>query len=158
MWILSFALSLFFFAGCTSELDQHMNACKEAFPSYAETMSGIQEEWEDTFEVAISTSRIALDGPVGDLQSIRREARNVTPPDCMADAHQRYLEGMDTFINFFLEFMADADAEPDETDISIAQLKMAGMVNSIEQYENDPEAFFEEIRGVAATATAESAK
>lgn len=149
-------LSVSLFTGCTSELDKHINSCKEDFPIYAESMSEIQSKWEDTFEIAISTSRISLAGPVGNLQNIRREASKVTAPDCIADSHENYLEGMDTFIDIFLDFMSDADAEPDELDINIAQLQILGIASVLERYEDDPEVFFEELRELAATATAES--
>ena len=156
IWILLLIFSCIFLASCASELDQQMDACEEAFPSYAEEMSEIQAEWKDTLEIAVSTSRIALAGPVGELQDSRRQANKVTPPDCMTDSHERYLRGMDTFIDFFLDFMADADVEPNELEISIAQIQLLSIAAAIEQYEDDPEAFFEELRGIAATATAES--
>jgi hypothetical protein len=92
------------------------------------------------------------------LQDIRREASKITPPGCVADSHEKYLEGMGTFIDFFLDFMADSDAEPDELEINIAQLQMLMIATTLEQYEDDPEIFFEEFRDLAATATAEASE
>lgn len=158
MWSLALILCCIFVSSCTSELDRQISDCRDAFPTYAQSMNEIQEEWEDTFEVALSTSRISLAGPVGDLQDIRRDAEKVVPPECVLDSHEGYVEGMDTYIDFFLDFMADADAEPDELDITLAELKMSIIPGAIEQYEDDPEAFFEELRGFSATATAESAE
>jgi hypothetical protein len=147
---------LLLLVGCSSELDKMVEECQEQFPPYAEEMAEIGEEWADTLDIAASTSRIALSGPVGELQAIRREASRLEPPVCFADEHENYLEGMDTFIGFFLDFMADADSEPDETDINIASLQMLVLQASIEQYEEDPESFFEEFKELAATATAEA--
>ena len=151
MWLFVLVLGFIFLTNCTSQLDQQINDCRDAFPSYVESMSEIQEEWEDTFEVALSTSRISLAGPVGDLQDIRREAEKVISPVCMVDSHEGYVEGMETYIDFFLDFMADADAEPDEFEISLAELKMSIIPATIEQYEGDPEAFFEETSPAAPT-------
>ena len=154
--VVIFLALLLFLVGCSSEFDKMMDECQEQFPTYAEQMTEIQQEWEDSIDVAASTSRIALAGPVGELQSIRREASRIKPPVCIAEDHESYLEGMDTFIGFFLDFMADADTEPDELDINIASIQMLSVIASIEQYQEDPEAFFAEVRGYIATATAEA--
>lgn len=158
MQVFALIIGCTLFVSCTSELDQQMEACQEAFPAYAEAMSDIQAEWDDTFDIAASTSRIALAGPVADLQNIRREANKLTPPVCIADSHESYLDGMDAFIELLLDFMADVDTESDESEVMLAQVEMLRLTFALEQYKQDPAGFFEEMRGVAATATAESAE
>jgi len=142
--------------GCTSEFEQVLAECEEQFPAYIEQINEINEEWEDAFEVAASTSRIALSGPVGELQAIQREASDLEPPDCLADDHEGYLVGMETFIGLFLGFMADPDFEPADLDISIASLQMAWVPEIIDMFEEDPESLFSEMRGAMETVTAEA--
>jgi len=155
-WILILLVSAFILTSCSSALDKEIDECREQFPPYAEQMTEIIEEWDDAFDIAASTSRIALSGPVGELQAIRREAGRVDPPVCVVDVHDYYLEGMDTFIGFFLGFMADPDSKSDELDISFASLQMRMVTAGVEKYKADPEVFFDEYRELAGTATAEA--
>lgn len=61
--------------------------------------------WEDAVKVASTTSRISLSGPVANLQSLRREADQLTVAPCMDRAKSSLLEGMSSTIDGFLEFM-----------------------------------------------------
>lgn len=53
----------------------------------AENLEEIAERWDDAIDIASSTSRIALSGPVSDLQEIRRETRQQEWPECARAAH-----------------------------------------------------------------------
>lgn len=149
---------LFFLAGCSSEMQQSIDECEEQFPPYAEKMGEIQAEWDDAIEMAASTSRIALTGPVSDLQAIRREASGAEPPVCVTARHEVYLTGMDSFISFFLDFMSDADSELDDSEIRLATLNMMSLTSSLERYEKDPERYFEDLRGGAAALETQEAE
>lgn len=61
--------------------------------------------WEDAVKVASTTSRISLSGPVANLQSLRREADQLTVAPCMDRAKSSLLEGMSSTTDGFLEFM-----------------------------------------------------
>lgn len=61
--------------------------------------------WEDAVKVASTTSRISLSGPVANLQSIRREAEQLTVAPCMDRAKSSLIESMGSTIDGFLEFM-----------------------------------------------------
>ena len=43
----------------------------------ADELEGFTEEWDDAFEIATSTSRISLAGPVAVLQEIKRNTADV---------------------------------------------------------------------------------
>ena len=63
------------------------------------------QEWEDVLAVASSTGRIALSGPVQDLQRIRRDVQRQEWPECAEDAHTNLIAMMDATIDGFLAFM-----------------------------------------------------
>lgn len=71
-------------------------------------------EWDDAVDVAASTSRIALSGPVSDLQAIRRDVQRQEWPECASTAHDHLIQHMDYTIDSFLAFMqnkSDSDVE-----------------------------------------------
>ena len=144
-------------AGCSSEGDRVMKACEEEIPGYMDQMADYAEEWKDAYKIATATSRIALSGPVGELQEIRREASKVVPPECVAEEHDSYLEGMDTYIGMILDFMADSEFEADESEIFFASIYIEILPRLVEEYEKDPQGLMNLIRGSAATSTAQAA-
>ena len=150
-------LILISLTGCGQSLDRMVEDCRADFPAYADAFSEVDQEWEDALNIASSTSRIALSGPVGQLQEIRRDASRLTPPACIADLHEDYIEGMDIVIGYFLDFMADVDADTDSDEITRALTQMAKLAVMLELYQEDPDALFEVLRNLAATATAEAA-
>ncbi|MBI3158123.1 MAG: hypothetical protein HYZ26_00805 [Chloroflexi bacterium] len=70
----------------------------------------IAEEWDDAVSLAGSTSRIALSGPIGDLQDIRRDLMRLRVPACLVDAQIHLTRTMDNTIEAFLAF---ASQRPD---------------------------------------------
>lgn len=64
------------------------------------------QRWDDAADIAGSTGRINLSGPVGDLQAIRREAGRLDIPFCAEEAHEHLLRSMELYIDAFLAFMA----------------------------------------------------
>jgi len=64
-------------------------------------------EWDDVCAVAHSTSRIALSGPVAELQRIRREWREVEPPEGLGEFHENIVAFQDATIEGFLAFMEE---------------------------------------------------
>ncbi len=81
----------------------------------AENLNEIAERWDDALDVASSTSRIALSGPVGDLQEIRRETRQQDWPECAQAAQQELVEMMDEMIKGFIAFMGqESESEVQE--------------------------------------------
>ena len=66
----------------------------------------ILDEFYDAYEVASSTSRIALANPVGEMQDIKRRAEDIEVPVCMDQVKSNYIKGMKKAINGFLSFMS----------------------------------------------------
>ena len=86
--------------------------CYVEAEEYLNSLIGLSDRWFDAVEIADSTSRIALSGPVGELQAIRREIGVVEGPDCAAKAGLALYNHTDHVIDGFLLFMQE---EPDST-------------------------------------------
>jgi hypothetical protein len=63
------------------------------------------DEWNDASQVASSTARIALSGPVSELQALRRQAEALDVPLCAERAQAALLKHMDGMIESYLLFM-----------------------------------------------------
>lgn len=70
-------------------------------------INGRASEWDDANTLANSTGRIALAGPVGQLQQIRRSTDALSVPWCAESSKRLLLKGMDHTINGYLCFMRD---------------------------------------------------
>jgi hypothetical protein len=79
----------------------------EAIEEYLDRLIAVQNEFVDNTELAFSTSRINLSGPVGKLQEVKREAQDIEYPDCAAVAHKKLIDYMDATIDAFFSFMTD---------------------------------------------------
>jgi formylglycine-generating enzyme required for sulfatase activity len=74
-----------------------------------EQLDAIEKRWEDGLKVAESTSRIALSGPVMNLQSIRRDLDSLQASECMLQARDELGRAMDSSIQQMLLFMSSGD-------------------------------------------------
>ena len=74
--------------------------------AYRERVQASGAEWLDAVDVASVTSRIALSGPVAELQRIRRELAAVEPPWRYKKAHEYMLTSMDYTLQGFYMFMS----------------------------------------------------
>ncbi len=63
--------------------------------------------YNDAFNIASSTPRIALAGPVADLQRIQRETEDVQVPKCLETAKQELVWSIDAAVKGYLAFMGD---------------------------------------------------
>lgn len=61
--------------------------------------------WVDAMRVAGSTSRVALATPVGVLQSIKREAEQLTVPPCLDGGKTELVKAMEASVEGYLIFM-----------------------------------------------------
>ena len=61
--------------------------------------------WEDAMKVAGSTARMALSTPVGVLQSIKREAEQLTVPPCLDGGKTELVKAMEASVEGYLIFM-----------------------------------------------------
>lgn len=79
--------------------------CVDLALEYLLTAEDLLDRWDDAVAIADSTGRIALAGPVGELQTIRRELGNLDPPECAATVHNTAVDMMENTIDGFLLFM-----------------------------------------------------
>ena len=73
----------------------------------AEELTALFDIFLSAEELAGSTSRIALSGPVSDLQTLLLEAKNSDVPDCLIPAKEDLVKAMDYSIEAYLIFMSD---------------------------------------------------
>lgn len=72
-----------------------------------ETLNGFLVRLNDGLRIASSTGRIALAGPVKDLQTINREIRAFEPYGCADKPHAALASAASGFVDGFLEFMGN---------------------------------------------------
>lgn len=92
-------------------LEQKLQAAKAAdiLQTTLKSFDDIYARWNDAAKVAALTSRIALAAPFAALQALRREADSMVAPDCLNTGKAKLLEGMQSEIDGFTAFMADAN-------------------------------------------------
>lgn len=78
----------------------------EAVQAASVAFRDIITQWQDAYKIANSTARISLSAPVSAMQSLRRQATNITVPPCLDNAKRNLTDSMDETINGFLAFMA----------------------------------------------------
>lgn len=67
----------------------------------------IAQRWDDAYAIANATGRGNLAGPVAQLQTVRAEAQAAEVPVCLEKAKGHLVDGMNSTITGFLDFMAD---------------------------------------------------
>jgi hypothetical protein len=72
--------------------------------------------YDDAYNIAASTARISLAGPVAELQRILRETENIEVPSCMEKAKNELVLSIDDSVKAFLAFMSE------ESDIAVGSL------------------------------------
>lgn len=78
--------------------------------TYLEELDFLLEEWDDTVEIAGSTSRMSLSPVIKDLQDIKRDARRLERPECANYLQDLVVVAMESQINAFISFLAqDSD-------------------------------------------------
>lgn len=66
-------------------------------------------KWVDASKLAASTSRVALSGPVGNLQNLQREITGLAVPVCLIGVRDNLALAVKYEIDRFLIFMTDTD-------------------------------------------------
>lgn len=117
--------------------------CAEQASGFLSPLGGILGRWQDAIEIANSTARISLNGPVSDLQAIRREVDDLEAPLCASQAKSALISSMDHVIEGFLIFMQDPDDNRRSDEFADAAAAMKD--------------FSTIVQGISAEATRESA-
>lgn len=105
-------------------------SCEEQIAEYLDQVDEIMVEWDDARDVASFTPALLLDGPISDLQAIRRNAdRNLEPPECgrdditktAVDTKRNMIRYMNDVIDLLLAFSADSntDLDPGKNEIAV---------------------------------------
>ena len=72
---------------------------------YLDSTEALVHEWTDAVAIAAATSRIALSGPVSDLQDIHRRSETLPIRDCYQSVHQHLVSYQAATIDAFLGYM-----------------------------------------------------
>lgn len=80
-------------------------SCATQSRSFLGQIEPLARQWDDANAVAKSAARIALAGPVTNLQALRRQAQDIQAPQCAFLAKQRLIDAMDNTINGYIAFM-----------------------------------------------------
>jgi len=78
---------------------------KNALIASNKALDAILARWEDAVNLAGTTGRIALSTPVSTLQTIRREAGDLTVVPCLVPAMEHLQKSMKSTIDGFITFM-----------------------------------------------------
>lgn len=81
--------------------------CNVQAADYIKLAEATMTEWDDAVTLASNTSRIALSGPISDLQSIKRKIESATVPECAKKVQILQVKSMESVIKAFFSFMAD---------------------------------------------------
>lgn len=79
--------------------------------SATQELGDLHDDFKDYREIASSTGRIALTGPVTELQNIKKETQSLVVPACLVQAQTLLVNSMDADITGFLFFMAQEKDE-----------------------------------------------
>lgn len=83
---------------------------KNEFDKAIGSLTDIYLRWNDAVKLANTTARIAVAGPVGNLQAIKQEADKLLVPNCLTAPKKKMVEGMDKIISGFIQFMGSANS------------------------------------------------
>jgi len=106
--------------------------CAQKVGEWEEHLKPQLEEWYDLFNLASSTSRIALSPVVREMQSVRREVAAAEAPECAREAKLHLLSMMESTIDAFTLFMEQ------ESDSAIAT-KMEDAAQAASRYRREVE-------------------
>jgi len=93
-------LTVFLLAGC-----QNSYCPADSAQAALDEIQILAERWDDAMAVAQSTSRMALAGPISDLQAIKRDTGALGVPECLEPAKTTLVKSMDYGIDGMISFM-----------------------------------------------------
>lgn len=80
-------------------------AQRDALSTALKAVDDVVARWNDALKLASTTSRISLSGPVASLQSIKRDAEQLTVPPCLDQGRVDLVRSMSSTEKGFLVFM-----------------------------------------------------
>lgn len=123
------------FVGCNEsstanepESESEPEPCRVDGQPVISTILEYAETWDDALGIAQNASRIALSGPISDLQEVRRDFRAEEWPACAKPLTDPLTNYMDATIEALLMFMGNED----DNDV---QMKMNESTRYFRQFE-----------------------
>ncbi len=113
--------------------EEQKNEQKKEYHKAMSSLAEIYVRWNDALRLADSTARIALSGPVGSLQGIKREAESLAVPVCLVEPKTKMVAGMDKFVNGLMHFMAYSSDKLDY----VARERFEEGMTQFAEYEKD---------------------
>lgn len=111
--------------------------------SYLDKLDLLLEEFDDTVEIAGSTSRMGLAPVIQDMQSQKRDARRLDRPECANYLQDLVVVGIETKIDAFISFLSQASDTVVARKLTASD-KVRDMINDeISAFKNDPLAAYE---------------
>ena len=84
---------------------------RTAYDKSVDALLEQQRRWIDAHSLADNTPRVSLPGPIAKLQEVRRETAQLVLPECLSEARQHLVLGMDQTIDGFLAFLGNRPSE-----------------------------------------------
>ena len=85
--------------------------CYEQTEEYRAAADDIADRFSDATDIAISTPRLGLAGPIAELQAIAREVDDLVVPECASATQNALVQGVNGTIDAFLSFSSQDDDE-----------------------------------------------
>jgi hypothetical protein len=115
-----------------------IDTCAQKSKQYISELQSLIIEWDDANKIASSTSRIALSGPVSELQSIKHQISNLDHPECAADVHNTAITYMEATINGYLSFMADENENTTKSYFNLANDNLDEFSQALQKLNSTP--------------------
>lgn len=106
--------------------------CKLQALGYLASSQELIVRWDDANKLASSTSRIALMPAVAELQELRREFDNLSPPSCLFWAHGQLVLYLGETINGYLSFMTEESDWRVQSHVKEAKKAFESYINFLE--------------------------
>jgi hypothetical protein len=82
-------------------------SCAEEYPEYFEALGDALDEYSDAMDIMFSVSKLAVAGPIGDMQDVQRSVEKLDAPACGVTAQHAVADYMDAEITFWLTVLSD---------------------------------------------------
>ena len=88
-------------------VSQPAASCLSLINDYEDKIIPLMEEFTNAQTAGLSASGITLESVIQDMQRIKRDIANVSPPSCVQGTSDLIVNGMNSIINVFIGFMGD---------------------------------------------------
>lgn len=130
-WATAATIVLLLLASCANPLAAEPTpmptptpTCAQQAAPFLASMQSVAREWDDAVKLADSTPRAALAAQVESLQTIRRKAQDVAPPDCATAVKQALVDSMEATITGFISFLGQKTDVEVQAAFTVARQRM----------------------------------